>query len=266
MTCSQQDGRIVCHFSCGAASAVATKLVLAECPPERVVIYNAFLLEEDEDNRRFLDDCERWFAHPITQLRDEKYGASAVEVWRRHRFMVNGVWGAPCSFELKREVIEAQCTATDIHVLGYTWEERHRAERFTKSGRLILTPLVDRNLTHADCLAMIERVPIPLPRMYSLGFNNANCKGCPKGGEGYWNKTRLVFPEVFQARQELQESIGPGAYFFRNRKTGERFGLKDLKPDAGRHNEELPSCSFFCAIAEDEIENAGAEVRVGEKE
>ena len=39
--------RIVCQFSCGAASAVATKIVLAEEPPE-VLIVNAFIVEEVE--------------------------------------------------------------------------------------------------------------------------------------------------------------------------------------------------------------------------
>lgn len=79
-----------------------------------------------------------------------------------------------------------------------------------------------------------------------------NCIGCPKGGEGYWNHVRKVHPIVFQKRMERQESIGPGAYFFRDRATGERFGLKDLDPKAGRHDEPLPACSFFCEMAEQE--------------
>lgn len=52
--------RHVCQFSCGAASAVATKLTLAHVPREDVLIVNAFIQEEHEDNRRFLTDCERW--------------------------------------------------------------------------------------------------------------------------------------------------------------------------------------------------------------
>ena len=74
--------RIVSHFSCGAASAVATKLILAEFPPSQVVIYNAFIVEEHADNRRFLADCEKWFDHPVTVLRDEKVrgvGARGLE-------------------------------------------------------------------------------------------------------------------------------------------------------------------------------------------
>jgi hypothetical protein len=186
-------------------------------------------------------------------VRNEKYGASVDEVWRRKRYIKNH-FGAPCSGLLKREVIEAACEPADVHVFGFTVEEQDRAARFEVAGNLF--PLIRKNLTHADCLAMIERAGIQLPEMYRLGFNNANCIGCCKGGEGYWNHVREVFPERFAQVVQIQESIGPGSYLFRNRKTGERFGLKDLKPDAGRHDEPLPSCSFFCEIAEQDIEEA----------
>ena len=88
--------RFVCQFSCGAASAVATKLVLGEQPSGSVLIINAFIVEEHPDNRRFAADCEQWFAHPITVLRNEKYASSTLEVWRRKRY-IKGMYGAPCS-------------------------------------------------------------------------------------------------------------------------------------------------------------------------
>lgn len=251
-------GRIVCEFSCGAASAVATMLTIRKNPLAQVVVINAFLEEEHEDNRRFLSDCEGWFGQLVTVLRDAKYGASAHEVWRRKRFMVNQIWGAPCSMELKRAVLDAWKESTDRFVIGYTVEEKDRAEKllaFLPAERrdLLLVPLIEANLTHADCAAIVERAGIELPLMYRLGYNNANCIGCPKGGEGYWNKIRRDFPERFAEVAAIQEEIGPGAYFFRHRDTSERYGLKDLNPKSGRHNEELPACSFYCAMAEQEI-------------
>jgi hypothetical protein len=54
--------RIVCQFSCGAASAVATKLAIAQYgATHEVVIINAFLANEHPDNRRFADECAAWF-------------------------------------------------------------------------------------------------------------------------------------------------------------------------------------------------------------
>jgi hypothetical protein len=247
--------RIVCRFSCGAASAVATKLILASHAPDRVVIFNAFIAEEHPDNRRFLADCEKWFAHPITVLRDEKYGASVHEIWKRKRFLSNGVYGAPCSVILKREALDAACRPDDVHVFGYTAEESDRADRWgsANESKLALFPLIVRGLSHADCLSIVERAGIELPMMYRLGFNNANCVGCCKGGEGYWNKIRREFPETFAQVVQIQEEIGPNSYLFRNRKTGVRFGLKDLDPSAGRHSTEVPTCSFMCAQAEEDF-------------
>jgi hypothetical protein len=246
--------RVVCHFSCGAASAVATKLTLAKYAGRaEVVIINAFIKEEDDDNRRFLADCETWFGQQAIVLRDTKYGASVDEVWRRRQYM-KGPNGAPCSSELKRKLLNAFAKPGDLNVMGFDADESDRLDDFRERfpDVLIEAPLIDLALGKADCLAMVERVGIQLPLMYREGFENANCPGCPKGGEGYWNRIRIVRPAVFAARLERQESIGEGAYFFRDRKTGVRFGLKDLDPKAGRHNEPAPSCSFFCELAEQE--------------
>lgn len=249
--------RVVSQFSCGVASAVAVKLTLSEFDPAHVLIVNAFIQEEHEDNRRFLADCERWFRHPIIVLRDEKYDASTMEVWRRKRYM-NGQYGAPCSVALKRDVLNSIARPDDVFVLGYTAEEEDRLNDFidANNGRKVLAPLIDRGLSKADCLAIVERAGIVLPEMYRLGYNNANCIGCVKGGEGYFNRIRRDFPERFYQIADIQESIGPGAYLFRNRETGERYGLRDLPPDKGRHDEVLPDCSFFCVMAEQEFVGA----------
>lgn len=249
--------RIVCHFSCGAASAVATKLTLADHPNEDVVIVNAFVAEEHPDNRRFAVDCERWFEKSITVLRDEKYGASTLECWKRKRY-IKGAYAAPCSFELKRNLLDKFCLPGDVHVLGYTVDEIDRYDAFidANNGMTISVPLIDRNLSKGDCLAIIERAGIELPAMYRMGYDNANCIGCPKGGNGYWNKIRRDFPDRFYQIADIQEAIGPGAYFLRNRRTGERIRLRDLPPDHGvkMYDEPSFSCSFFCEMAEQDME------------
>lgn len=250
--------RVVCQFSCGAASAVATKLTIAKYGHERIVILNAFIVEEEADNRRFLADCETWLEHPITVLRDTKYGASTDEVWRRKRYL-KGQHGAPCSMHLKRQVLAEAAEPDDIDVIGYTGEEEDRLDdlRLLYPARTIEAPLIDKGLGKAACLAMVERAGIELPLMYRLGFHNANCVGCVKGGEGYFNKIRAVFPARFERLAQIQEEIGPGSYLFRNRKTGERYSLRDLPPDKGRYQDEPEiSCDFLCNIAEQDIADA----------
>jgi hypothetical protein len=250
---------MVCQFSCGAASAVATKLILSETGD--IVIVNAFIVEEHPDNRRFLSDCESWFGRPVTVLRDEKYGASTDEVWRRKRYM-KGLRGAPCSAALKRSLLATIAQPGDVNVIGYTREETDRfddlCERFPAES--FRAPLIERDLGKDDCLAMIERAGIELPMMYRLGYDNANCIGCPKGGQSYWQNIRADFPERFVQIQTIQESIGPGANFLRFRsgpREGERMALSELPNGRGDMSKEHSfSCSFFCVLAEQEIEKA----------
>lgn len=244
------EPRIVCQFSCGAASAVATKLALAQYG-DRCEIINAYLRNEHPDNRRFLADCEQWFGRSVTVLRDEKFGADIVQVFRRKQYM-KGMRGAPCSRELKRKLLDAWKQPGDVMVFGYTVEEADRLEDFRERNpdRPVLAPLIDAGLGKEDCKAMVQRAGIELPMMYRLGYDNANCIGCVNGGEGYFRAIREDFPDEFEELAAVQDEIGEGAYLFRNRQTGERYSLRQIPPGQARRNEALPSCSFFCELAE----------------
>lgn len=250
--------RMVCQFSCGAASAVATKLTLAEYPDALIV--NAFIEEEDEDNRRFLADCERWFGRTVQVLRDEKYGASTDEVWRKKRFM-KGLRGAPCSAVLKRLVLASIAQPGDLNVIGFTVEEEDRLDElranFPAEADAFRAPLIARGITHDDCLAIVDRAGIVLPRMYRMGYANANCVGCPKGGQNYWQKIRADFPQRFVKIQGIQEDIGRGAAFLRFRSgphKGERMMLSELPAGLGNIKDEPSfSCGFVCSLTTTEI-------------
>ena len=55
--------RTIAWFSCGAASAVATKIALKENPDIEIVYQDTG--GEHKDNIRFLKDCEKWFGKKI---------------------------------------------------------------------------------------------------------------------------------------------------------------------------------------------------------
>lgn len=230
--------RYVCNFSCGTASAVATKITLAEQPD--VIVINSFIAEEHEDNRRFAADCERWFGHKINVLRNEEYGSSTLEVWRRKRF-IKGPNGAPCSKALKRDVLSGWTFPLlgEVTVIGYTPEEQDRADDL--EGNLpqetFSFPLIEHGLTKSDCRAMVARAGIELPMMSRKGYDNDNCIGCPKGGQNYWQAIREDFPSRFVQIRNLQKELGPGAYFLQFRsgpRKGERMSLEDL-PSGREH-------------------------------
>ncbi|MBD9583010.1 hypothetical protein IB269_16580 [Delftia sp. DLF01] len=249
--------RIVCQFSCGAASAVATKLALAQYGATHdVQIVNAFIKQEHDDNRRFLVDCERWFGRHIVQLRDEKYDADIIRVFRRERF-IKGPRGAPCTRVLKRKLLDQWSEHGDVIVFGFTAEEEGRWEDWQENnpGLQALAPLVTAGLGKDDCKAMVQRAGIALPVMYEMGYENANCKGCVKGGEAYWRAIRCDFPDEFEEMCLVQDELGPGSWFLRYRsgpRIGERFPLRDLPDGPIKRNEALPACSFFCELAEQE--------------
>lgn len=243
--------RKVVQFSCGAASAVAAKLSVARDP--QAVVVNAFVQEEHPDNRRFLLDVQAWIGVDITVLRDERYGASAYEIFRTVRY-TKGMYGAPCSRVLKRDLLDKWGRPDDIPVLGFTIEEQDRADSFLDShGCVAEFPLIEAGLSKADCLAIVERAGIELPAMYRLGYNNANCIGCVKGGAGYWNKIRVDFPHRFEEMCRIEHLIGPSAYLMRDRTTGIRIPLSQLPADAGRHKTTVPECGFACVRAEEEM-------------
>ena len=125
--------RIVCHFSCGAASAVATKLALSESNGMDIVACYAETGAEDADNMRFLTDCEKWFSLPVTRLKNQKF-KDTWEVWETRKYIA-GIAGAPCTGELKISPRLAFQRHDDIHVFGYTADsgDIRRAEAFREN-------------------------------------------------------------------------------------------------------------------------------------
>lgn len=246
--------RILCQFSCGAASAVATKLAIAQnAGMLPILVLNAYIENEHPDNRRFANDCERWYGVPLTVLRDERYGADIIKVFRQRGYM-KGPRGAPCTTNLKRKLLKTIEQPGDIIILGFDASEEDRFDDFQERNpdRQARAPLIEMGLDKQDCKAMVERAGIALPAMYRLGYDNANCIGCVKGGQGYWRAIREDFPEQFGELAEIEQELGEGAFLFWDDKNKKRFSLLDLGEGPVRRNEKLPSCSFFCELAEQE--------------
>ena len=241
---------IISWFSCGAASAVATKLAIATSPQPIRIAY-CEVKEEHADNKRFLKECEQWFGQHIMILGNDKYNRSAYEVFYRTRYLY-GIRGARCSLKLKKELRQKFERPGDVHVLGFTSEEQHRVDRFVDSNNdtYIWPILIEHNLTKQDCLAMIKGAGIELPTMYKMGYKNNNCIGCVKGGKGYWNKIRVDFPEVFEKMVKVEEVLGFTR--FREGRKGKFISLAELPPNAGVYEAEPSiSCGAYCEAAQE---------------
>ena len=242
----KQIKRTVCWFSCGAASAYATKLALDKY--ENCVVVYQDTGSEHEDNKRFLNDCENWYGREIKTIKSEKY-KNIWEVFEKTRWLV-GINGARCTGELKRNVAEGFIDFFhDREVFGYTVEEYKRLQRFKLQNeeRIIDTPLIDAFKTKDDCFNAIRQAGIELPQMYKLGYRNNNCIGCVKGQAGYWNKIRVDFPETFQRMSSMERKLNAAINktYIHDKRT--RVFLDELKPDAGKLEDEPSiSCGLFC--------------------
>jgi len=239
--------KIAVWFSCGVASAVAAKKTLEKYGEthEIRIVYNP-VIEEDEDNLRFFKDVEAWLGVKIEIATNRKFpNASAKEVWAKKKYMSNK-YGAPCTLELKKEARYQweHCNTVDYHVLGFTADEKDRHRRFIQSERSNIIPvLIDEKITKDDCFKIIQDAGIRIPRIYTMGYPNANCIGCVKAtSPTYWNHVRKMHPEVFADRAAQSRELG--ARLARHK--GVRVFLDELPEDA--YGYPLKKLKFDCGI------------------
>ena len=247
------SGRVLCRFSCGAASAVATKLAIEKYG--NVEIYYNDTGAEHPDNARFMADCEKWFGQRVNVIRSEKY----KDIWdcfEKRRFLV-GPKFAVCTVEMKKVPGNSVWEIGDTEIYGYTAEEAHRLAAWREHNfeRIIECPLIDRNLTKQDCLGMLERVGIELPAMYKLGFRNNNCIGCVKARDNldYWKRVRKHFPAIFERMAKLERDIGTNIN--RVTKNGVRSAIYLDEIEAGDPKGADPNvqCGLFCMAEADAL-------------
>jgi len=249
------SGRVISWFSCGAASAVASKLAIKE-HGEVEVIYNE-THSEHEDNERFLSDCESWFGQKVIRLSSDK-AYDIWEVFEQRRYLA-GVHGAPCTAILKRIPSEKYLNhGFDLEVFGYTVDEPKRIQKFKENNPERRTQMIleERGLTKDDCLGMIAKVGIEIPTMYKLGYTHNNCIGCVKAeGMGYWNKIRVDFPDVFERMSKLERKFNAAVCKRYEGKKRIRVFLDELDPKAGNHLTEAPiTCGLMCEIEVSQLE------------
>jgi len=234
-------------WSAGAASTIAAEIHLQD-HPEATLVYTDPGAEHP-DNTRFRRDVEQWLGVEILVLKSEKY-SDPWDVFKKTRFLV-GPGGTRCTVELKKKLRQKYEDITDIQVFGYTSEEEGRATRFRGANPDVnlVTPLIEHGITKPQCLGRLVEAGIELPAMYKLGFQNANCIGCPHGGAGYWNMIREHFPEAFNKMSELEQELNHAVC----RPGGKPVFLKDLEKGRGNiYTEPNIECGPLCVPESDD--------------
>jgi hypothetical protein len=235
-------------WSTGAASAVMAWLMLREKP--EALIVRCETSNEDPDNYRFEADVMRYLNRSITLLKSDEF-VSVRDVWKKERYMA-GVNGASCTRAMKVEPRLAFQHPTDRHVFGYT-DDKVDIERF---GRLkanypelsVRALLIEQGINKANCLGIVERWGIALPRSYAMGFPNANClqTGCVKGGLSYWSRYRFYFPAEFTQTAAQAREIGARLVKYK----GKRIFIDEIPADYPMTDPIVPACHFLCSAME----------------
>ena len=250
------DHKIIARFSCGSASAVATKLAIEKYGSDCVWIYRNDTGAEHPDNERFMRDCEDWFGQKVNVLYSEKYR----DIWQvfEERKYLSGNGGAPCTSEMKRIPGEKVWNVGDVEIFGYTAEEAKRLNRFREQNneRIIECPLIDRHLTKEDCLGMLERVGIELPMMYKLGFRNNNCIGCVKAQSiDYWKRVRKHFPAHFNRMAKIERELGYAINRVQRDGDKKAVFLDEIEEGDPVGRDPQISCGLFCISESEQLKD-----------
>jgi hypothetical protein len=229
-----------------------TKLMIEKYGNRCVVVNNNMEPDEHPDNVRFLRDVEGWLGVQMIRLKSNKY-SDVDDVFAKTRYMA-GVNGARCSTELKKVPRYEFSDVADIHAFGYTADEEERIALFEHNNpELFLEwPLLDAGITKDDCFRILQEAGIRRSAMYDLGFKNANCFGCVKStSPPYWNRTRVVRPDIFEARARRSRELGVRLVQITVDGKRERIFLDELRPEMGKHEPEPDiSCGPFCSPSE----------------
>lgn len=257
------SGRRLRWFSAGAASAVAASLDIRQHGLDAGELVTCDTGAEDEDNHRFARDVEAWLGTDLIQLKSDEY-TDTWDVWEKTGW-ISGPNGARCTGELKFAPRLAYQRPDDVHVFGYT-TDRHDVERAknlreTYPELTIATPLIDRGITKAGCLAILQTIGIEPPRSYAWGFQNANCleSGCAKAqSPSYWALHRKMKPEGFARTAAICRAKGVrlaiiGQEVVDGKRVNIRAFIDDIPLDQPTTDAIAPVCDFLCHMAAEDL-------------
>jgi 3'-phosphoadenosine 5'-phosphosulfate sulfotransferase (PAPS reductase)/FAD synthetase len=271
------SNKIIGWWSGGVTSAVACNLAIDIFGRKNCRFVFLETLNEHEDTYRFMEDCSSWYQGEIETLsrfEEDDYieqGITCIQdVWMKFNSL-NVASGAICSSELKREMrIRFEKRNKFRHqVFGFDVDEGKRAKalkmNYPKAKPIF--PLLLHGLSKKNCISIIEKEGIEIPKAYRLGLRNNNCfkTGCVQGGIGYWKLIQKKFPRRFKKMAKMEHKLtdrkGQPVTICKDQsnkakkeKRQQVFLLphsnypeyKDLSMMQGREVEALIECNGFC--------------------
>lgn len=230
----------VLHFSGGLSSWATGKVVAEKYGTDNLILLFADTKYEDPDLYRFLHEAATNIGGQLVILQE---GRDVWQVFKDERFIGNSRVD-PCSKILKRQVLDKwakeNCVPTDIHYIGYRWDEKHRfqgyvdskgkkheglQERAAAKGMIFEAPLIDlQHLGKPEVQLWCEREGLDPPATYDDDLGG-NCGGrCIKQGQKHWAQLLRVrrdsYLEVENKEEEMRQFLGKDVSILKDRRGG----------------------------------------------
>lgn len=200
----------IVSLSGGTSSAVAANRVIERYDKNKIALWFADTLWEDQDLYRFLDDLESYWGIPIHR---SIQGKTPLEVFTDAKIIPNSRF-APCSRMLKlrpfRKFLRKHPKPVTVH-LGIDWTESHRMERPKATyeemeGVSVDFPLMWEPYANPPHRVETESWGIKTPRMYDMGYPHNNCGGrCIRQGIKTWERTHTYFNDRYNEVADWEE-------------------------------------------------------------
>jgi hypothetical protein len=207
--------RVVVGFSGGVSSAWCAGWALRTYPAAEVVFLWHDTKEEHPDTYRFLREMAAALGQPIVEQSD---GRSVTELFHDQHCLANNRMPF-CSRILKGEQkdkfidrLRAAGASEVFNVLGFSAHEPARLQKARdraawRGTYTVRFPMVEEGITKQRAADWCASLGV-LPSVVYEDFEHANCRGCVRGGKGYWLRVLAHDPEAFWDRSALEEEFG----------------------------------------------------------
>lgn len=242
----------VLSFGGGVNTIALMVLLIREGAPLDEVIF-ADTGGETPETYRAVESAEAFFAErgiPFRTVGTRMKGGDLYATAQRRRVIPSVKWRW-CTRDFKVRPIYAYYRSLGVPVeqyVGIAYDEIHRMKDSKVSFVTNLYPLVDRKITRAACVQIIEEAGLPVPE-------KSGCYFCPFNSMNRWRWLLDAHPDLFERAVRLEEG---SKHFprqrltdqvYRNREAITLSGLRD-RLRAGERvvvlNEAEASCGSEC--------------------
>jgi len=204
----------IATLSGGIMSFYAAYLSIQKYGKENVLLYFNDTKWEHPDLYRFLNDIQSFLSKEIYFDTD---GRTPEQVFFDERFL--GCDRVPlCSRVLKAERLQKFYKDGDNLIFGIGIEEYHRMRPIISRYQIVYAqtgkfctlefPLIKQEIPRYKIDEWFRQTGIKMPELYELGFEHNNCSGgCVRQGAKRWRKLLKTLPDVYQAREDLENSF-----------------------------------------------------------